>query len=104
MKKMIYGLMVIIMLMFYGTALADNTGADIGGNANTVSGVGNGAGGPGNGQGPGNGAGQGLGNGNNGSVVSPAPEPPIMVLLGGGALLGAYWLRKKSLISAAQTS
>lgn len=36
------------MLMFYGTALADNTGADIGGNANTVSGVGNGAGGPGN--------------------------------------------------------
>ncbi|NMW17773.1 MAG: PEP-CTERM sorting domain-containing protein [Chlorobiaceae bacterium] len=36
--------------------------------------------------------------------MSPAPEPPIMVLLGGGALLGAYWLRKKSLISAAQTS
>ena len=104
MKKMMYGLMAIAMFMGYGTAHAANTGADIGGYANTVSGVGNGAGGPGDGQGPGNGAGQGLGNGNNASVVSPAPEPPIMVLLGGGALLGAYWLRKKTLGSAAHTS
>ena len=104
MKKMMYGLMAIAMFMGYGTAHADNTGADTGGYANTVSGVGNGAGGPGDGQGTGNGAGQGLGNGNNASVVSPAPEPPIMVLLGGGALLGAYWLRKKTLGSAAHTS
>ena len=36
-------------------------GANIGGDANTVEGVGKGAGGPGDGDGPGNGAGQGLG-------------------------------------------
>ncbi len=86
-KIMYYGLMALSMLMFYG-------------NAHAVSGLGNGAC-------------QGIGSGIIASVVavptdpvvvSPAPEPPIMVLLGGGALLGAYWLRKKSLRSAAHTS
>ena len=38
-------------------------GANIGGDANTVEGVGEGAGGPGDGEGPGEGAGQGLGQG-----------------------------------------
>ncbi|NMW17774.1 MAG: PEP-CTERM sorting domain-containing protein [Chlorobiaceae bacterium] len=84
-KIMYYGLTALAMLMFYGNALAVNTGS-------------------GNGQGQGNGAGQGSGISINSVVVSPAPEPPIMVLLGGGALLGAYWLRKKSLRSSAHTS
>ncbi len=74
---MYYGLTALSMLMFYCNAYAVKTGSVDG---------------------------QGTGVSINSVVVSPAPEPPIMVLLGGGALLGAYWLRKKSLRSAAHTS
>lgn len=128
MNKMIYGLLAVLMVMgiFSGSAKAVNVenippgqaqsidqgnGANAGGAANTVSGVGQGAGGPGDGQGPGNGAGQGIGNGpsgnNNasqttltepsGADASPAPEPAVLVLLGVGALLiVAYLMRKRS--------
>jgi len=80
MKQVLYGLLGVLMAtgVLSGTVRAadvaeipgnearsinTNNGANIGGDANTVSGTGRGAGGPGDGEGPGNGAGQGIGNG-----------------------------------------
>ncbi len=128
MKKMMYGLLIMIMIMTsimtsetvkavnvvnipqdQAQSLNAGNGANVGGAANTVAGTGRGAGGPGDGQGPGNGAGQGIGNGPSGSTdgsettlsessgvdASPAPEPGVLVLLGIGGLVIAYWLKKK---------
>jgi hypothetical protein len=128
MKKMKFVLLGIILWQFSGTAqatkvddipqseaksISNGNGANVGGDANLVSGNGHGAGGPGDGQGPGNGAGQGIGNafGNEKSssdqvntddsnVASPAPEPEVMILLAAGGLLGAFWLSRKYLISS----
>ncbi len=142
MRKILYGLLAVVLAtgvlsgtvraadvanITQGQAQSVNTGngANIGGDANTVSGTGRGAGGPGDGEGPGNGAGQGIGNGpserENGSsenedeasrslmgaqttlvassdmAASPAPEPAMLVLLGvGGVLLVTFWLKIRS--------
>lgn len=125
MKKVIYGLLAVVMAsgIFSESVRAANVanipqsqaqsinkggGANVGGAANTVVGTGKGAGGPGDGTGPGNGAGQGIGNGStggggestlvtsSGSDASPAPEPGILVLLGVGSLAVVYLLRKRA--------
>lgn len=83
----------IATLAFSLNMNAQGGGANTGGPANQVPGVGGGAGGPGDGNGPGNGAGQGLGPQNGGKSIPLDGGLSILIL--GAAAFGIKKLREK---------
>ena len=88
-------LIIFAMVAFTTSMYAQGGGANVGGPANQVPGVGNGAGGPGDGNGPGNGAGQGnpqKGKNKNGDSVPL--DGGLGILLAGAAFYGVKKLRK----------